>query len=148
MTAARPMRLTLQRATLDWEAAHLAVRAAVECARVLGQRVSASVLDPSGVELAFLRMPGASLHSIEVARDKAYTAASFGFPSRDWDELLATFSPAVRQGIILRPRLVVFGGGLPILAEGQLVAAIGVSGASEDQDEQCARAALAALGLD
>ena len=47
-----------------------------------------------------------------------------------------------------RPRLVVFGGGLPLRVNGELIGGIGVSGASEEQDEICARAALDAIGAE
>lgn len=133
---------------MHWEAAHIAVRAAVDRARELGVSINAAVVDRSGIQLAFLRMPGAALHSMDVALDKAYTAASFGFPSGHWSELLKTFSPEVQKGIIQRPRLVIFGGGIPILVDGQIIGAIGVSGASEEQDEDCARAGLVVIGAD
>jgi len=94
-----------------------------------------------------LRMPNAFLHSTDIAIDKAYTAASFGFPTSQWKGLLAS-DEALRIGMPHRPRLVVFGGGLPIAVEGQLVGGIGVSGGSAEQDEECARAGLRAIGLD
>jgi uncharacterized protein GlcG (DUF336 family) len=91
-------------------------------------------------------MPGAFLHSIDIAIDKAYTAASFGFPTSQWPEILAG-DEALRIGLPLRPRLVIFGGGLPIVENGQRIGGIGVSGGSAEQDEDCARAGLAALNL-
>jgi uncharacterized protein GlcG (DUF336 family) len=93
-------------------------------------------------------MPGAFLHSIDIAIDKAYTAAGFGLPTSTWTEALATHSRAVREGIPLRPRMVCFGGGLPLRSEGQLIGGIGVSGGSEQEDETCARAGLHAIGLE
>jgi uncharacterized protein GlcG (DUF336 family) len=54
---------------------------------------------------------------------------------------------ALRIGLPLRPRLVVFGGGLPVREDGQLIGGIGVSGGSAEQDEACAHAGLAAIGL-
>ena len=48
----------------------------------------------------------------------------------------------------MRPRMVCFGGGLPIRHEGRVIGGIGVSGGSAEQDEACARAGLKALGLD
>lgn len=140
------MHLSISHTSIHWEAAHAAVRAAVEHARGLGILVNAAVVDRSGMQTAFLRMPGASFHSMDVALDKAYTAASFGFPTRDWNRVLATFSNEVRDGIIQRPRLIVFGGGFPIIHGGELIGAIGVSGGTEEQDEACARAALQAIG--
>lgn len=139
------MKLCIAQLTIDWEAAHLAVRAAVDKAVELGVKVSAAVVDTRGIPIASLHMPGASLHSIEVALDKAYTAASFGFPTRDWRDVLDTYAPHVQAGIIERPRLVVFGGGIPILLDGERIGAIGVSGATEQQDDICAAAAVDAV---
>lgn len=141
------MELSQKHSSIHWEAAHAAVRGSVDKALALGVRVNAAVVDRSGIEIAFLRMPGAALHSMDVARDKAYTAASFGFPTKNWTEVLKSFSEEVQKGIILRPRLVVFGGGLPIRVDGEVIGAIGVSGASEEEDEICAAAGIAALGL-
>lgn len=128
------------------EAAAAATQAAVAHAQRLGIRVNVAVTDAAGRLAAFLRMPGAFAHSIDIAIDKAYTAASFGFPTSQWPEVLAG-DDALRLGLPLRPRLVVFGGGLPIDEEGQRIGGIGVSGGSAEQDEACARAGLAALHL-
>lgn len=132
---------------LGWELAQRAAQGAVHHASAIGVRINVSVLDGGGNPLAFLRMPGAPLHSISISEDKAYTAVSFGVPTSAWENALQGQSEALRQGLPLRPRVVMFGGGVPILA-GELVAgAIGVSGASEQQDEDCAIAGLVAAGL-
>ncbi len=133
---------------ITWHAAAAAAQAAVARAEGLGVRVNVALVDVSGVLAGFLRMPGAPLHSVEIAIDKAYTAAGFGLPTARWTEVLQSHSPAVRQGLVQRPRFVAFGGGLPIVEGGQCIGAIGVSGGSEQQDEEIARAGLAALGLD
>jgi uncharacterized protein GlcG (DUF336 family) len=129
------------------EAAHAATLACVRHARTLGILINAAVVDRSGLTISFLRMPGAPLHSIEIAVDKAYTAASFGAPTGQWDEILKAHSAAVAHGLPLRPRFVMFGGGLPVLSGAERIAGIGVSGGSEGQDTECAQAGLAALGL-
>ena len=141
------MRTAAVQHVVHWESASAAVRAAVAWAEEAGIRVNVAVVDAGGNLAAFLRMPGAFLHSIDIAVDKAYTAAGFGLPTGAWHGALAAHSPAVRGGIPLRPRMVCFGGGLPLRHEGQLIGGIGVSGGSELEDEACARAGLAALGL-
>jgi len=130
---------------IGWEAAQQAAQAAARRAAELGAAVNVSVLDAGGNPLAFLRMNGAPLHSISICEDKAYTAVSFGLPTGAWTEVLRGHSEAVRQGLPLRPRFVMFGGGLPVRAGDVLIGAIGVSGGSEEQDEECARAGLALL---
>ncbi|MFN3956174.1 MAG: GlcG/HbpS family heme-binding protein [Tepidimonas ignava] len=139
-----PSTVTTQ--NIDEDAAARACDAAVAHARSLGIRINVAVCDASGTLLAFRRMHGAFLHSIDIAIDKAYTAASFGFPTRQWMDLIGQ-DEALRIGLPLRPRLVVFGGGLPIKTQGALVGGIGVSGGSAEQDELCAHAGLAAVGL-
>lgn len=130
---------------VDWSAAARAVQAAAAHAAALGLRVNVAVVDAGGNLAAFLRMPGAPLHSIDIAIDKAFTAASFGLATSAWSEALQEHSPAVRQGLVLRPRFVAFGGGLPLLDTGERIGGIGVSGGSELQDEQCAQAGCDAL---
>ena len=79
---------TMTERSLHWEAASAVARAAVAHAEELGVRIHVSVVDRAGLPLAYLRMNGAFLHSQGIAEDKAYTAASFGFSTRDWLEVL------------------------------------------------------------
>lgn len=121
--------------------------AAIRKAEDLGIRINAAVVDKGGNLLAFQRMNGAFLHSIGISIDKAYTAAGFGFPTHQWmDEIRDV--PQLREGIVQRDRLVIFGGGMPIVKDDAVIGAIGVSGGSEEQDGICARAGLQRLGLD
>jgi uncharacterized protein GlcG (DUF336 family) len=130
------------------EAAAAAVQAAVRHAEANGWRINVAVADRGGNLVAFLRMPGAFLHSINIAIDKAYTAASFGFSTKDWMSLVGA-DEGMKLGFSAQPRLIVFGGGLPVRVDGsaEWIGGIGVSGASEAQDEECARAGLAAIGI-
>lgn len=132
---------------IAWQAAHAAAGAAAQAAERLGVAANIALVDAAGLLAAFVRLPGAPLHSVEIAIDKAYTAASFGLPTAQWHAALQQHSAAVREGIVLRPRFVAFGGGLPIVEAGARIGGIGVSGGSEAQDEIIARAGLAALGL-
>ena len=105
-----------------------------------------NLVDRGGNLMAFLRMPGAFLHSIDIAIDKAYTAASFGFPTKEWMGAVG-HDEGMKLGFSARPRLIVFGGGLPIRVGEDWIGGIGVSGASDAEDEACARAGLQALGV-
>lgn len=129
------------------EAAAAAVQAAVEHATARGWKINVAVSDRAGNLMAFLRMPGAFIHSIDIAIDKAYTAASFGFRTKDWMSLIGA-DEGMKLGFSAQPRLIVFGGGVPIrlAGEAEWIGGIGVSGASEAQDEECALAGLAAIG--
>ena len=137
---------SIPHSAVSTSAAHAAVAAAVEHASVLGVAINVAVVDGSGTLMAFLRMNGAFLHSIDIAIDKAYTAASFGFPTSKWGGVIGD-DELLRIGLNQRKRLVLFGGGLPLVDEGQRIGGIGVSGGSAEQDEACARAGLKALGL-
>ena len=142
-----PVRASVAQRCITVEAAAQAVAAAVAHAGTLGVRINAAVTDGAGTLMAFLRMPGAFVHSVDIAIDKAYTAASFGFPTAQWLQILAG-DEALRLGMPHRPRLVVFSGGLPLREGGELIGGIGVSGASAEQDEACARGGLKAIGLE
>lgn len=131
---------------ITWEAASTAAQAAVRHAQAQGWRINVGVVDRGGNLMAFLRMPGAYLHSIDIAIDKAYTAASFGFPTKQWMGAIG-HDEGMKLGFSAQPRLIVFGGGLPIRVGEDWIGGIGVSGASEAEDEACARAGLAAIGL-
>ncbi len=146
MAGSSPSSLSAPQRVISAEAAHAAVLAAVVRAGELGIRINAAAVDSGGTLAAFLRMPGAFLHSVDIAIDKAYTAAGFGFATSQWAGILKG-DEALRLGMPVRARNVVFGGGLPLREGGALIGGIGVSGGSAEQDEDCARAAIAALGL-
>ena len=133
-------------AVISDQAASKALAATVAHAKQLGIAINVAITDSSGTLAGFLRMPGAFLHSIDIAIDKAYTSASFGFPTSQWMKILEG-DAALKAGLPLRPRLVIFGGGLPIVENGVRIGGIGVSGGSAEQDEECARAGLKAIGL-
>lgn len=101
--------------------------------------ICVSVLDRYGYPLAFQRMENAPLHSIQIAEDKAFTAVSFGFETHLWQERLKE-NGHLRQALSQQPRLLMIGGGLPLICNDERVGAIGVSGASEQQDIACATA--------
>ena len=121
-----------------------ALAAAVREATSIGVPSCVAVADQAGHLLSFARMDGAPLLSSQIAQDKAYTVAAFGLATHDWWELLEG-EPALLHGIIKTDRLIVFGGGVPIIVEGRLVGAIGVSGGSAEQDRTVAEAGAAAL---
>jgi uncharacterized protein GlcG (DUF336 family) len=106
-------------------------------------------MDPSGFELAFLRMDNAYLASIDVARKKARTVALFNGARTS-----ATLYNLVQPGGPIygientNDGLVVFGGGLPVYVGGFFVGAVGVSGGSTDQDVSVATAGVRSVGTE
>ena len=125
---------------LSLSAAQRVAEAAVAAARSHGVAACIAVSDPSGEPIVTMRMDGAPRLSAEIARNKAYTVASFnGMPTHVWWPAIAE-DPALVHGLTHTPRLVVFGGGVPVRIEGALVGAVGVSGGSSEQDRLIAEA--------
>ncbi len=135
------MSKSITKKNISTNAACTAVQAAIEKAKELGIGINACVVDSSATEIAFLRMNNAFLPSIGIAKDKAYTSAGFGFPTSQWGNILEG-NVQLQAGITERPRVVTFGGGLPIMDGGELIGAIGVSGGSEEEDTLCAQAGI------
>ncbi|GIW20733.1 MAG: hypothetical protein KatS3mg065_1029 [Chloroflexota bacterium] len=131
--------------TVSLAAAERAVRAAVERATELGVAVVVAVADAAGELKAYARMDGAPLLSVRIAQDKAWTAAAFGLPTDAWWGLVKD-EPPLLHGIVKTERLIVFGGGVPLVVEGRVVGGIGVSGGSADQDRAIAEAGAAVVG--
>jgi uncharacterized protein GlcG (DUF336 family) len=120
------------------------VAAVVAKAEELGIGQVVAVLDESGLLKAFCRMEGTPLVSIEASQNKAYTAL-LGMPSQEFFNSIKD-DPALVAGVPHIPRIVTFGGGLPIRSGDAVVGAIGVSGGTVEQDIACAQAGLDAVG--
>jgi uncharacterized protein GlcG (DUF336 family) len=124
------------------ELAQKMVDKAVAKATELGVAENVAILDDGGNLKAFRRMDGAPILSTEIAQNKAYTAL-FGVPTQDFFDFIQA-DPAMLAGIPTLARVAAYGGGFPIQVNGDIVGAIGLSGAPTVQnDEECARAALA-----
>jgi uncharacterized protein GlcG (DUF336 family) len=138
------MASTVARRSISSEAAQRAIEAAESKAREMGTPMVIAVVDESGVLKAFSRMDGAPLLSVDVAKDKAYTAVAFGIPTHEWFNFIKE-DPPLLHGITKTPRLIVFGGGYPLKADGQIVGGIGTSGGHYTHDMQVAEAGVAAF---
>jgi len=119
------------------------VRVAHTQADQLDIAVTAVVVDQSGRMIALGRMDGARPITVEIALNKAYTAASFQQPT---GELVGAAKETWFQSLVVSSngRIMPGGGALPIVEGGNVVGAIAVAGGTEDQDQQCAEIALAA----
>lgn len=130
------------------ETALRAAQAAQAECRNRGWQATIAVTDPSGLPIVTLRDRFAGWHTLEAAVGKARTAAS-------WRDATSTIAARVgkvdspEKGIMSLPGVVMIGGGLPIEAVGQMVGAIGVSGApGGEADDICAAAGIAAIRAD
>lgn len=122
-----------------------AIAASTRTAEALGAAVNVAVVDVGGNLAAFLRMPGSFQPSIDIAIDKAWTANGFGMSTAELAAMLETQPDMVRNGLLGRPRVAAFPGGLPIRRQGNLIGGIGVSGGSAEQDNEIALSGLKAL---
>ena len=138
------MKVSHTQENINSDAAHNAVAHAIQHALKLKVNIAAAVVDRGGNLVSFLRTENGPFQSIRFAIDKAYTSASFSVATSKWDELLPK-NTILRESIINRERFIAFGGGLPIIINEECIGAIGVSGASEEQDEACAQAGLEAI---
>src|SRR4030081_216386 len=132
----------VKKLSISSELAQKMVNAAVAKARELGVSENVAVLDDGGNLKAFSRMDGSPILCIEMAQNKAYTAL-FGVSTQEFFDFIQG-DPSLLAGIPTLARVAAWGGGFPIKVNGEVVGAIGVSGAPAVQnDVDCARAALA-----
>jgi uncharacterized protein GlcG (DUF336 family) len=139
------MQLGLTITSVSLEAAEALIDAAVARSNETGKKMVIAVVDAAGNLKAFRRMDGSPSLSVDIAINKAWTAASYGYPTHGWNAFLAG-DEGVRQ-IAHTPRLVTFGGGYPIMIDGELAGGLGISGGHYSEDQDVAEAALKALGL-
>jgi len=126
--------------------AQTVIDAAVKKATEIKVPQNIAITDPAGHLLAFHRMDGAMLVSIDVALKKAKTVSLFGGRFRTQDLFNATNPGGQLYGIQqTNSGLIFFGGGVPLTAGGQFVGGVGVSGGKVDEDVTVATAAAAAL---
>lgn len=132
---------TRQITTITLPLALRALEAAMAEAERRGLCVSVCIVNAAGLPILTAHMDGATLQCREMALGKALTAVGYGIPTNCWEARLADRSQAVRQGLPLQAGLVLFGGGEPFQDRGEMLGAIGVSGASEAEDVLCAQMA-------
>ena len=118
------------------------IQAAIARAQELNVKISVAVCDTGGNLVAFNRMDGASAVSATVAQGKAAASAGFGRASGT----LQADSPVIQAVIAaMGGRMLPARGAVPVVQSGDLVGAIGASGATAEQDEICAQAGAASI---
>jgi uncharacterized protein GlcG (DUF336 family) len=132
---------------LTLELAERFLAAAKAKAQQEGWGMSLAVVDTAGNLVALARMDKARWMTAGVAQSKALTAATFGRSSKDVADLAQSRSLLFSSisELVGRP-LLLAGGGLPLIVKGELLGGVGASGGTEDQDVECAKAGLAAIG--
>lgn len=126
------------------QANEMAMTAAHQCERD-GYNVSVAVVDRSGVIRAQVRMDGAGAHTIESSFRKAYTSASLKLPTMQLAKIAAN-DPELHGLHHMANNILMLGGGLPVVIDGEVVGGIGVGGAPGTRlDEVCAEAGLKSI---
>jgi uncharacterized protein GlcG (DUF336 family) len=139
------MKISFDQPNITKEAADLLIDAAITTAKTISLSISVCILDSSGRMKAFSSMDQAPAVSLETCIKKAKTAVGFGIPTgKTWYEFIKN-DPILLNGAEHLPDFILLGGGSPILQDGKLIGAIGVSGGHYEQDEKCVTAALEKL---
>jgi glc operon protein GlcG len=136
-----PYMRTLQ--TIDYSDAKRAVDLIVERASQMQKAAAVAVADSHGDLICFARMDGAPVSSIQIAMNKAWTAARERKPTKEIGEKVKHPEKAHDIAYYGDPKYVGWGGGIPVLKNGQVVGAVAVSGLSSNED-----IALATLGVE
>lgn len=134
--------MSLKKRTLDARTMREMIDACVARSEELKKAMCIAITDEAGHLRAFHAMDRAPHLSIEIAQNKAWTASAFGMPTHAWWDFVKN-DPPLLHGITQTPRLVIFGGGYPVLEKGDMIGAIGVSGGHYSDDMEVARAGLA-----
>ena len=129
--------------TLDFSEAKRAVDLIVEKASQMQKAAAIAIADAHGDLLYFVRMDGAPISSIQIAINKAWTAARERTPTKEIGDKVKHPEKGHDVAYYGDPKYVGWGGGLPIRKNGEVVGAVGVSGLSSNED-----VALATLGVE
>ena len=136
---------TAQKTSVSLEDARRVIAAAEKKAQEIGQPMNIAVTDEGANLVAFIRMEGAWLGSIDIAQKKAFTSKAFDISTKD----LAQHSQSGNQFFGIHAsnngKVMIFAGGIPLKSGDKVVGAIGVSGGSGDQDHAVAEAGAAAF---
>jgi glc operon protein GlcG len=129
-------------APISLERAQAAIDAAVAEAKKRNWKMNVAVVDSGGNLVAFQRMDGAMLASIQIAEHKARAAATFRRPTKIFEDginLMHLNYLLAFDGVIASR------GGIPLIEKGSIIGAIGVSGGSDSQDEIVSEAGAAVI---
>lgn len=123
------------------------IAGALAKAQEIGVPMCIAVSDESGNLIAFERMDGAKITSINLAIDKAYTAASIQKSTQALGEVNQPGMPAHGIASTLGGRMVAVGGGVPVFSGADVVGGVGVSSGSPAQDDEVAVAGATAFNV-
>jgi uncharacterized protein GlcG (DUF336 family) len=140
MLAAPASAQLLQRKDMSYPMALTIAQAALEDCKAKGYPVSVVVVDRGGANIVALRADGASPHTMENARRKAYTALTFKMTTEEFAKRMQTEQARQQQATL--PGVIGIPGGVPVKVGNDVIAGVGLSG-SPGVDEPCVQAGLA-----
>ena len=129
---------------ISLENARKAAAPALAEARKQGWSMAVAIVDPSGTLVYFEKMDDTQNGSAEVCIAKARSAALFKRATKDFQDTLAGGGEGLR--VLRLEGAIPIEGGLPLVIDGKIAGAIGLSGGTSAQDGQCAKAGVAAIG--
>ena len=127
---------------LDIEDARTLIKGASERANVIGVPMCIAVTDEGGNLIAFERMEGGKVTSTIIAIDKSYTASGAKKATHEYGEVSQPGKSAYGISSAIGGRLMVVGGGLPVIVDGEVVGGIGISSGTPLQDQEVAQASI------
>ncbi|MDB6177373.1 heme-binding protein [Paracoccus sp. Z330] len=130
---------------LDAADADTLIAGAVAQADDLRVPMCIAICDEAGQLIAFRRMDGGKITSSTIAIDKAFTAAGAKKATHEYGAISQPGAPAYGIQSAIGGRLMVVGGGLPVVMNGDVIGGIGVSSGTPDQDRQVAQAGIDAF---
>ena len=128
---------------ISTESAKAAAAAATAEARTHGWAMAIAIVDPGGYLVYFEKMQDTQTGSVELAIEKARTSALFRRPTKVFQDAVAGGGDGLR--VLRLTGTIPNEGGVPIIVDGKVIGAIGISGGSVEQDGQVARAGAAAV---
>ena len=127
---------------LDLTDARKLIPGAAAKAKKIGVPMCIAITDEAGNMIAFERMDGAKILSVDLSADKAFTAAVSRRPTHEYNELCQPGSLVFGIHTSSNGRFSTVGGGYPVMAGKTVVVGIGLSGGAAEQDMECAEAAI------
>jgi uncharacterized protein GlcG (DUF336 family) len=121
------------------------IEAASKHAEKIGVPMNIAVVDAGANLVAFIRMDGSWLGSIDISQEKAFTARAFDMPTKELAKMSQPRQPLFGIESSNDARVVIFTGGIPLKADGEVVGAVGASGGRPDQDHEVAEAGATAF---
>ena len=132
--------ITVRRLSID--DARVLIEGAEEKSREIGVPMCSAVTDEAGNLIAFTRMDGAKISSIDIAISKAFTGAAAKKGTHEYNQLAVPGKPTFGIHVTNQGRFSIIGGGLPIIINNEVVGGIGISGGTAEEDQIVAQGAI------